>query len=1247
MVRKNNKEPFQWILRFSFSLILAVFFIGFFLLWQRDLVLSKDTSKKESLNEKETIIVTYKKEKKAKDEKTINKELHENLTKEIGSDGTVTSLLKSNTTTQERIQRNAKKFPKRFKRVPKNAKIPDLSLVKRIQVRKEKVQSVMERLKKNPRVESVFLEEKHVPTAPNDPLYESVRSWSDAFLNSWALRQIELTPTGSGTSGWDVGTGSQTVIVAVYGTGIDYTHPDLENNIWINPEELPSSKFPGLDANIDNVITLNELKTWSTHPLQDFNNDGKTNLKDLFTSHVNNYFLDGIDDDNDEIADDFVGYGNLTLNDPYDDGSAYAGHETQMASIIGAVGNNGKGIAGINWNVRLMALQYGDYNYAIQYATDHGADVVNFSWTGGGYYNAEAINYAYANGTIVIFSSANNNSELPYSDTNILSPHTWLVGSTDQNDNKSSFSNYGARLDFTAPGNSVLTALPSDIGGIGLFASSRNQHLVQDNFAVPSLVYFDFNENELKYGTFNGSNWSFEVVDSGYLNGAYPTLDFDLANNPHIAYYDWQNKRLKYATKNSGSWNLQTLTNSGDNGYYPSIKIDSNNYPHIAYTDSSNAIHHMSFDGALWNDEIVTSSGSKTQIGLELDPANNPYIVFLKGDTSDLGFASKSTGSWVIETPDTAGNVGYNPSFVLDADNNPHIAYANVTTYPSYDLKYAKKSGADWSIETVDTGFIGLYQNTLMLDTLGNPHIVTGNNTNLKYYSYNGAIWQSEDVGVSQSLLIGSALLNTSNEPFIAAQSRKKGIYLAKKTSSWTYSTIDGFNGNPYSFVSGTSPAAAVLSGVTALFISAHPTWTIDQIYWALASSANDLGSAGHDAYFGWGRVKAKAAMDLTTPLSDTTAPTAIITYPINGQTYPKQIFTITGTANDSYFTYYNLEYKLHTDMYWSNIQWYVRTGVNDSTLGSWDTSSLADGVYDLRLTAADWYQTSTVEMQVTIGSAPSPTPTVTSTPTPTDTPTPTLTPTMTLTPTLTETPTPTPTPDPSITPTETPTPTPTHTITPTSTPVPTSSPAASPTPTPTSIPLTPAPTSTPIPSEESSTCNVPDNLEAPAITGITTTFSTATVSFTRTNSSYNEFIIHYGMANEDKRSVSFSNDSTGETTSHTIEGLERGETYYFAVQGKNGCVVGPEGEFSVAETLTLSSQSNNSLFNRSPLLKTTVIPTKSFMKEKVEGITSGQPAQKEINKSQNENTSFQKKIYHFFLYLQTYLQNIFSKISF
>ena len=184
----------------------------------------------------------------------------------------------------------------------------------------------------------------------NDPLYSQQSNITQANIDDV----------------WDAyGTGNGSQIVAILDTGVDYTHPDLEDNIWINTAELNG--------------------------------------------------VEGYDDDGNGYVDDIRGWDFINLdNAPLDDNM----HGTHVAGIIGAVGNNGIGISGAVWNVKLMPIKVfqsnGTGNSAtiasgVEYATNNGATIQNMSF--GSYAESSTLKAALetAYDTSVLVAAAGNN----------------------------------------------------------------------------------------------------------------------------------------------------------------------------------------------------------------------------------------------------------------------------------------------------------------------------------------------------------------------------------------------------------------------------------------------------------------------------------------------------------------------------------------------------------------------------------------------------------------------------------------------------------------------------------------------------------------------------------------------------------------------------------------------------------------------------------------------------------------------
>lgn len=263
------------------------------------------------------------------------------------------------------------------------------------------------------------------PTFPNDPRFSEL--WG--MLNTG---QTGGTPGADihAAQAWDLNIGTRQVIVAVVDSGMDYAHPDLTNNVWTNLGEIPAN---------------------------------------------------GVDDDGNGYVDDVHGY-DFSDDDPEPDDEV--GHGTHCAGTIGAEGNNNIGVAGVCWQVRLMAVKIGglygistaDAIAGIQYATLMGANVMNASWGGGYYTQAEKDAIDAAGAVNIVFvaaagNSASDNDIIPHYPSSYASPNIIAVMSTDHNDIRSGFSCYGlTSVDLAAPGTDILSCQPG--GGYQLMSGT-------------------------------------------------------------------------------------------------------------------------------------------------------------------------------------------------------------------------------------------------------------------------------------------------------------------------------------------------------------------------------------------------------------------------------------------------------------------------------------------------------------------------------------------------------------------------------------------------------------------------------------------------------------------------------------------------------------------------------------------------------------------------------------------------------
>jgi thermitase len=144
------------------------------------------------------------------------------------------------------------------------------------------------------------------------------------------------------------------------------------------------------------------------------------------------------------------------------------GHGTHVAGIAAAIGNNGTGIAGIAWGVRIMALKVldnagsgyeSDVASAITYAADHGAQVINLSLGGSAADTtlANAVSYAYGKGVTIVAAAGNNGSSAPFYPA--AYPHVIAVASVNSSNQVSTFSNYGSDIALAAPGEAIYSTM--------------------------------------------------------------------------------------------------------------------------------------------------------------------------------------------------------------------------------------------------------------------------------------------------------------------------------------------------------------------------------------------------------------------------------------------------------------------------------------------------------------------------------------------------------------------------------------------------------------------------------------------------------------------------------------------------------------------------------------------------------------------------------------------------------------------
>lgn len=310
---------------------------------------------------------------------------------------------------------------------------PDIGHIYQIELPEgANLEEAQETYSKDPHVAWVQQDHTHeLDALPNDPYLSSSGSWGQDFQDLWGLYRIRAPEA------WEISQG-EGIVVAVVDTGVDYNHPDIASNMWLNEGE-------------------------------DLNQNGRVDATDF----------NGVDDDGNGFIDDLRGFdfagsvdrdgdgfytGPLDTSDPdpFDD----RGHGTHVAGTISAIGDNGLGIIGVAPKARIMALKGfpaegsgkdSDLWAAVLYAALNGADVINNSWSCRPYcpenpLAEEILEITSSLGVVVVTSAGNAQMDAVINSPENLSG-VITVGSSDYNDEKTvSVTNFGWVVDLMAPG---------------------------------------------------------------------------------------------------------------------------------------------------------------------------------------------------------------------------------------------------------------------------------------------------------------------------------------------------------------------------------------------------------------------------------------------------------------------------------------------------------------------------------------------------------------------------------------------------------------------------------------------------------------------------------------------------------------------------------------------------------------------------------------------------------------------------
>ncbi|MBI9031121.1 S8 family serine peptidase [bacterium] len=415
--------------------------------------------------------------------------------------------------------------------------------------------------------------------SPNDAMYSQL----------WYITKTETNEV------WDFVRDASDVLIAITDSGIKWNHPDLRENIWINPAESAG-------ANIN----------W----------DAGT-----FTGN-------GSDDDYNGKVDDLMGWDFYNNDNNPMQNWANNYHGTHVAGCASAEGDNGIGTVGPAFNAKLLNCKGASNNsdsdgisagyQQITYAADMGADIINASWGGQAYnlnYANTYINYATNYGSLVVAAAGNGNQlhSAAYIDAPADCPNAFNVAATAQNDTKADFSDYGEPIDISAPGVGILSTVIENNGWGSAQGTSMASPIVAGIAALVKAVHPELTPATLRQRIENTADYIDDInpgyeglLGSGRIN-AYAAVLYDLV--PRITIVEQELTELygdNDGIPNPGETvNLKLkLTNHQDlstgiswaNSTNTTITLRSN-HPGVVIEDSTATIGNVFAGSFVWNDD--------------------------------------------------------------------------------------------------------------------------------------------------------------------------------------------------------------------------------------------------------------------------------------------------------------------------------------------------------------------------------------------------------------------------------------------------------------------------------------------------------------------------------------------------------------------------------------------------------------------------------------------------------------------
>lgn len=290
------------------------------------------------------------------------------------------------------------------------------------------------------------------PSGKTYPLrtYRPLATPNDPYASQWWVSNTGLS------TAWDYSAGSYQTLVAIIDTGFGLNHQEFTNRWYTNTGESGTTTNQGAAPNCTSRgLSLDK---------------SCNNLDDDGNGYIDDY-----------RGWDFMGSDNSVKAGETNPNGDDVAHGTMVAGVLGATGNNGVGLAGVNWNTKMLPIQaIDDDGYgntltvadAIIYAADQNADIISLSLgsTLPDPYLREAIAYAIESGSTIVAATGNDNCNCISYPANY--PEVLAVGSSNSSNGRSSFSNYGTNIDIIAPGESIISTYWTNANQTSNYASN-------------------------------------------------------------------------------------------------------------------------------------------------------------------------------------------------------------------------------------------------------------------------------------------------------------------------------------------------------------------------------------------------------------------------------------------------------------------------------------------------------------------------------------------------------------------------------------------------------------------------------------------------------------------------------------------------------------------------------------------------------------------------------------------------------